>query len=225
MIGVFDSGAGGLFALAELRRLSPNADIVYLADRKNAPYGTKSREVLTELVKKDIEKLCEAGCTRVLMACCTASTVYDLLPYEYRAVAVPIIEPVARAAVMTSRNKKIGVLSTEATRKSGVFVEKILKYAPTAVTVCASAPELVTLAEKGECDARLSKNGFLKVKKSVSAFLGSGIDTLILGCTHFAYFENTIKNILRITTVNSAHIGASLMQDLEYGRGSTRFLD
>ena len=226
MIGIFDSGAGGLCSLAELRRLSPRADIVYLADRKNAPYGTKSREELTELVKCDIERLLHEGCDRVLMACCTASTVYELLPDEYRAVSVPIIEPTARESVMLSKSKRIGILSTEATKKSGAFVEKILKYEPTAVTVCASAPELVALAESGERDGALSESGLLTVKKSVSAFAGSGIDTLILGCTHFAYFENTIKDVLRIGMVNSALVGAWEMQKFAYdGGGSARFLD
>ena len=225
MIGVFDSGAGGLFALAELRRLSPTADIVYLADRKNAPYGTKSRERLVELVSNDVERLLDEGCDKVLMACCTASSVYDFLPDDYRAVSVPIIEPTARESVMLSKSKRIGILSTEATKKSGAFVKKILKYEPTAVTVCASAPELVALAEAGERDGGLSEAGMLTIKKSVSVFAGSGIDALILGCTHFAYFENTIKNILGVTTVNSASIGAREMQKYAFcGAGGLRFL-
>ncbi len=211
MIGVFDSGAGGLFALAELRRLCPHTNTVYLADKENAPYGNKDRDTLVELVSKDIERLVLFGCDTVLMACCTASSVYEFLPCEYRAVSVPIIEPTAKEAVLTSRNKRIGIISTEATEKSGAFVESIKKHEPSAVVVTAHAPELVSLAESGERDGKLSKGGFKTLEKSVSKFLDTGIDSLILGCTHFAYFENKIKEILRVSVINSARVGAFTM--------------
>ncbi|MBE6536809.1 MAG: hypothetical protein E7673_02530 [Ruminococcaceae bacterium] len=225
MIGVFDSGAGGLFALAELRRLKPKADITFLADRKNAPYGNKSQSELIGLVKSDIERLVLSGCERVLIACCTASTVYDLLPVEYREISVPIISPTARLATEKSINKRIGILSTEATEKSRAFVEKIKKYEPMAWTVSAHAPELVALAEAGERDGGLSALGSSTVEKCVSVFCGTGIDTLILGCTHFAYFENKIKDILCVETVNSAVVGASVMRAYDdEGEGRTVFL-
>lgn len=225
MIGVFDSGAGGLFALAELRRLSPTADIAYFADRKNAPYGTKSQEQLISLVMEDIERLVLAGCDKVLMACCTASTVHSLLPEEYRAVAVPIISPAAREAALLSRNGRIGVLSTEATKRSGAFTEQIKKHSAGVQVMCLAAPELVSLAESGERDGMLSEGGVIAIEKSVSGFLHSGIDTLILGCTHFAYFENKIKDILRVEAVNSARVGAKLMQKYaSEGDGVTVYL-
>ena len=107
MIGVFDSGAGGLFALAELRRLLPKADILCLTDRKNAPYGTKSEDELTRHVTSGVDTLLSLGCSSVLMACCTASTVWERLPERERAAAVPIIEPVTEAALRVSKNKKI----------------------------------------------------------------------------------------------------------------------
>lgn len=225
MIGVFDSGAGGRFALAELRRLSPDADIVFLADEKNAPYGTKSQAELKRLVKADIEALLSFGCEKILMACCTASTVWDSLSEKEREISVPIIEPTVLEALRISKNKRIGILSTEATRKSEVFACEILKREPHANIVSVASGELVSLAECGERDGALSEQGAITVKKSVSGFVGSGIDTLILGCTHFAYFENTIKDILRVSVVNSARVGAYRM--LEYARaehGVTRIL-
>ena len=225
MIGVFDSGAGGLFALAELRRLSPDADIAFFADTENAPYGNKSREKLIELVSRDIDRLVAFGCDKVLMACCTASSVYEFLSEERRRISLPIISPTAKSAVIISKTKKIGILSTEATRKSRAFVEKIMKYEPMARCVCHHAPELVSLAEAGERDGELSADGLDTVEKCVSIFRSSGIDTLILGCTHFAYFENTIKEILKINVVNSAREGALLMQKYACGgEGKTFFL-
>ena len=225
MIGVFDSGAGGRFALAELRRLSPTADIAFLADIENAPYGNKSREKLIELVSRDIDSLVAFGCDRVLMACCTASSVYEFLSEERRRVSLPIISPTAKSAVTISKTKRIGILSTEATRKSRAFVEKIIKYEPTARCFCHHAPELVSLAEAGECDGELSADGLDTVEKCVSIFRSSDIDTLILGCTHFAYFENTIRKILKVNVVNSAREGALLMQKYaSAGEGKTFFL-
>jgi len=225
LIGVFDSGAGGLFALAELRRLSPTADIAFFADTENAPYGSKDTKELIRLVTEDVKRLVSFGCERVLMACCTASTVHGFLPDRYKNVSVPIISPTARAAVSASKNKRIGILSTEATEKSRAFVEKISEYEPKAVTVSAHAPELVALAELGECDGQLSREGQKTIEKSVSIFRGTDIDTLILGCTHFAYFENTIKNILRVNVVNSAREGAAFMHSLaSFGEGKTFFL-
>ena len=225
MIGVFDSGAGGLFALAELRRLSPTADIAFFADTENAPYGNKSREKLIELVSRDIDRLVDFGCDMVLMACCTASSVYEFLSEERRCVSLPIISPTAKSAVTVSKTKRIGILSTEATRKSRSFVEKIMKYEPMASCFCHHAPELVSLAEAGERDGVLTSYGLDTVEKCVSIFRSSGIDTLILGCTHFAYFENTIKEILKVNVVNSAREGALLVQKYaSAGEGKTFFL-
>ena len=225
MIGVFDSGAGGLFALAELRRLLPDADIAFFADTENAPYGTKSREEIIRLVSDDIDRLTDVGCDRVLMACCTASTVYGFLSEERRRVSLPIISPTAKRAVSISENKRIGILSTEATRKSCAFERKISELSENAICICRHAPELVALAESGERDGELSDNGRKILEKCVSVFRASGIDTLILGCTHFAYFENTIGEILKIKVVNSAREGALAMRKYASGgEGKTVFL-
>ena len=225
MIGVFDSGAGGLFALAELRRLSPNADITFFADTENAPYGTKTDDELCRLVASDVERLSDFGCEKILMACCTASSVYKLLSNRQREISVPIIEPTVKEALMVSKNKKIGIISTAATRKSRAFVEEILKHEPSADTVSVEAPELVSLAESGERDGALSLCGIKAIEKSVSIFRSTDIDTLILGCTHFAYFENKIKEILNVSVVNSARVGAAVMKEhANGGSGRTYYL-
>ena len=205
MIGVFDSGAGGRFALAELRRLCKNEQIIFLADEKNAPYGNKSESELIRLVTNDILSLEAAGATKVLIACCTASTVWDKLSDSCRRISVPIIKPTAKRALQLSASGKIGVLSTEATRRSGAF-EKEINGA-----LCRSAPELVTLAEMGACDGNLSSEQKEMLKNILSPFSSGAVDTLILGCTHFAYFEREIEDILGIPTVNSARIAAEVM--------------
>ena len=95
MIGIFDSGVGGFNALFEIRRRLPFADIAYFADEKNAPYGTKSEDQLLKLVKKDAEILKGIGASEILIACCTASTVFERLNEEEKRNLTPIIAPAA----------------------------------------------------------------------------------------------------------------------------------
>ena len=103
MIGIFDSGAGGLCALRELARLLPDEKKIYLTDRKNLPYGTKSEGELVLLVSENIRKLRFMGCEKILLACCTASTIHPLLPKEYKELSLPIIGAAARAVRMSIR--------------------------------------------------------------------------------------------------------------------------
>ena len=206
-IGVFDSGAGGRFALAELRRLLNRIDTVFYADSKNAPYGGKAEGELVTLLARGLERLSEAGAEKILVACCTASAVWDYLPQSLKDISVPIIEPTARRAAQISKNGRIAVLSTEATRRSGVFRESLLRLGCESV-VCASAPELVTLAERGAKDGNLTDPDREIIYRAASPLMACGADTVVLGCTHFAYFEREIADILSCKTVNSARAGA-----------------
>ena len=214
MVGIFDSGRGGELAVRELLKLCPNAEIEFYADRENAPYGTKSEGELVELVKKDIDILRERGASRILMACCTASTVYGTLPKEYKEIAIPIIAPAAAAAVYISSNKKIAVISTAATARSGAFEREIYRYCPAAEVFPVACGELVTLVEGGLCDGCVEFSERENIKRIISPVLGCGADTVILGCTHFAALEEEIKNITGMNTVNSARIGAALLAGL-----------
>ena len=219
MTGVFDSGRGGLYALSHLRRLKPMEDIIFFADEANAPYGTKSESELTELVSADIERLLSAGARRVLIACCTASTVYERLDARLRELSLPIIEPTAERAVKSSRSHRIGVLSTEATKRSLAFVRAVKKFCPEAEVLSVSAPELVSLAEGGAEDGALTAKEKKIIEKTISPVKDFGADTLILGCTHFAYFEREIENILGVEIVNSAKVGAEEMAKITSGEG------
>ena len=217
-VGIFDSGVGGLSALAYFREMAPEADVVFFADRENAPYGTKAEGELVRLVSRDIKELTSLGCERVLMACCTASTVHRLLPSEYRIRSIPIIAPTARSACRISRCGGIGVLSTEATKRSGAFVREITNIRSDARVLSVSAGELVTLAEAGVCDENIGGAGERAVKKATEPFLGTDIDTLILGCTHFGKFKRTIEAMLGICTVDSAKEGAIALFEYCSGR-------
>ena len=224
-IGVFDSGAGGRSALAELRRLLNRIDTVFYADEKNAPFGGKAEGELVTLLARGLERLSSAGAEKILIACCTASAVWDYLPQSLKDISVPIIEPTARIAAACSKSGRIGVLSTEATRRSGAFVRSLSRLGCESV-VCASAPELVTLAERGARDGALTDGDKEIIYRAASPLMGCGVDTVVLGCTHFAYFEREIADILSCVTVNSARAGAEhIAKDIKNeGRGEVFYL-
>ena len=209
MIGVFDSGSGGLTAIDEMRKINPSVDVCFLADYENAPYGTKSERELVRLVSRDVSRLLSAGAESILMACCTASTVYVSLPEELRRRCIEIITPAARVAAEISRGR-VGVISTEATYKSLSFPRAISKIRGDISVISAYSPELVELVEGGCRDGCVTEREEKIIKNSLLPFMGSGADALILGCTHFTHLKNKIEEITGIPTVSPSLIGARL---------------
>lgn len=205
MIGVFDSGIGGLTSARILREMLPNENIIYLADRKNAPYGTKTRKELISLVTKDIIRLKKYGCRLCLIACCTASTVYPYLDSEAQKISRPIITPAARLAAEGSR---IAVIATAHTVETKAFSHEISKFADREIfEICAQ--ELVSLVESGERDGRLTENGYKTVVKISGKIKSSAPDTLVLGCTHFSHlFESFSALLPNVRIINAAREGA-----------------
>ena len=196
MIGVFDSGVGGLTALAELRRLMPHADIAYLADKENAPYGTKSDAEVIVCAERCISRLTALGAKKILIACCTASTVYPYLSAESRSVSMPIIIPAARAAVAASKNGRIAVIATRATVRSRAFSRAIAAECKAHVIETDAQP-LVALIEGGARDGIPLAESETDILRSLLApTQGFGADTLVLGCTHFPHLARHISKLL-----------------------------
>lgn len=226
MIGVFDSGAGGVTAVRELRHLLPTADIVFFPDRENAPYGTRSQKELLPLVSRDIELLLSHGAELVLMACCTASTVYPMLEDELKRVAIPIIEPTARAAAEATSGGRVAVIATEATVRSGAF-GRALSLHGIRETLEIAARELVAAVERGERDGRLSETGEALLDRYLKKVISYGADTLILGCTHFPHLEGEIrKRLPRVKIISSSREGAkeTLKSLRSHGSGRTVYI-
>ena len=227
MIGIFDSGKGGLCALYELRRRYPMADVAFLADRRNAPYGTKTKPELIRLVTSNVKRLKAAGADKILMACCTAGTVYDLLPQEVRDACIPIISPTASAAAAATKNGKIGVIATEATVASHAFSD-ILRAYPTVkeVTELPLQP-LVKMIEDGCEDGATDEQSRRKIYSLLAPLKAEGVDTLVLGCTHFPLLYRTIEGFMSgARLISSAKEGA--LEMLKYaenkGRSKTLYL-
>ena len=208
MIGVFDSGVGGLAAIKELRKIARDADICFLADRKNAPYGTKSLEEIIEISKRNIEKLLSLGAEKILIACCTASAAYLYLSEREKEVAVPIINPAAKRAVSLSESGRIGVIATKRTVAEKAFSKAVNALSDSARVYEMETQIFVDLVENGARDGKLTQDESLKIQNALLPLRDKNIDTLILGCTHFPHIENEIRRYLNVKTVNPALEGA-----------------
>lgn len=207
MIGVLDSGRGGLVAYKELRRLIPRVDITYLADRKNAPYGNKSPSEILRLTECGIRRLGDMGCEIILIACCTASSLHEMLTEELRNISIPIITPTAR---LCRESKSVLVIATEHTVKSGAFSKEIKRFSTASVREIPMQP-LVSLIEWG----RDTKNAVEKIIK-----MCDGYDTLILGCTHFSHIYDELRARLPdVQILSPAHIGANEVRKIKISRG------
>jgi glutamate racemase len=223
VIGVFDSGVGGLTALAELRRLMPHTDITYLADKENAPYGTKSAAEIADCAESCISRLAELGAERILIACCTASTVYPYLSLASRSISVPIILPAARAAAAASENGRIAVIATHATVRSHAF-SRAISAERRAHVIEIDAQPLVALVEGGARDGvPLTESEEDTLRSLLAPADGFGADALVLGCTHFPHLAGHISKMLpKMKLISPSTEGAKEMAKAISDRGGGR---
>ena len=226
MIGVFDSGAGGVAAVNELRALAPLADICFFADRKNAPYGTKSKHELIKLVKQDIRILKENQASKILMACCTASTVYSELSAKERSVCVPIIAPTAKAAIDAAKRKRIAVIATRYTVSSHAFRNEILRLSEDSYVFEKEAQYMVDVAERMKIGIMPTLCERAKIRETLKIIKNEDVDLLILGCTHFSLLGTVISEECEdLVLIDSAKEGAkSILCAAQNGNGSTIYL-
>jgi glutamate racemase len=193
-IGVFDSGIGGLTVLKELVDALPAEDFIYLGDTARLPYGTKSNEVIIRYSRENTEFLLAKGIKLLVVACNTASAV--ALSEIGRDTIVPVvgvIEPGARAAIAASRSGKIGVIGTEATIASGAYTRAIQQLRPGVEIYTRACPLLVPLVEEGWTDNEIAERTVAHYLESLKA---SGIDTLLLGCTHYPLMRDLFRRML-----------------------------
>ncbi|MBU2525828.1 MAG: glutamate racemase [Bacteroidetes bacterium] len=192
-IGIFDSGIGGTTIWKRIVSLMPHESGIYLADSKNAPYGTKSHDEIIALSVKNTEKLRAFGCKIVVVACNTATT--NAIDYLRQSYDIPFIgiEPAIKPAALQTKTKKVGVLATRGTLSSQLFHHTMQKYT-SGIEVFEQVGEgLVELIEAGKMD---SKETRLLLKKYLQPMLANGVDTLVLGCTHFPFLIPEIRKIV-----------------------------
>ena len=222
MIGIFDSGYGGLTILNKIRQLLPEYDYLYLGDNARAPYGTRSFDVIYEYTLQAVNYLHEQGCNLIILACNTASakalrTIQqrDINPDEVRVLGV--IRPTVEVVPARTRTKHIGVLATPGTVASDSYVIELLKQDPTLTVTQQACPMWVPLIEAGE---HLSEGADYFIEKYLNELLERDpeIDTIILGCTHYPLIQDKIEAYLsqtnrHISIVSQGEIVAQSLAD------------
>ncbi len=213
-IGVFDSGIGGLTVLRTLVDLLPHEDFIYLGDTARLPYGTKSREVIVQYSRENTGFLLARGIKMLVVACNTASAVaLDEVARETVVPVVGVIEPGARAALRATRSGKVGVIGTEATIASGAYTRALQRLRPGVEIYTRPCPMLVPLVEEGWTEGDIAER---TVAHYLESLRRSGIDTLLLGCTHYPMLAATFARVLGpgVRLVDSASATAAAVRRL-----------
>ena len=189
-IGIFDSGVGGLTVLKEIIKALPQEDTIYLGDTARVPYGTKSPETVTRYALQITSFLVSRDIKLLVVACNTASAVsLDALKKNFPIPIVGVIEPGARRAAAVTKTGKVGVIGTEGTIRSSAYAKAIKRINPGIEVITRACPLFVPLAEEGWVDnevARLAAQAYLQGLKE------EGVDTLVLGCTHYPLLKQVI---------------------------------
>lgn len=222
MIGVFDSGSGGLTVLNEIRKINPMADVIYLGDIKNAPYGTKTREELGALTVMLVNRLIEEGATKIVSACNSVSasivlpmlSILSIRPFDI----IEMVGPTVKA--LRSENRKILVAATLATIESGIYQLGFRTVGKEVETL--PIRDLAGAIEFGGTD--------LEIEEIIKPYLvGIKNSLLVLGCTHYPLVKSIFEKILvgRETELYDPALAVAnevLKWKKEKGTGRTRFL-
>ena len=189
MIGVFDSGLGGLTVLKALLQQMPGVNFVYLGDTARLPYGTKSGNTIRKYTEQNLKFLKSQNVQALVIACNSASAQWTDEEFEGLPVYT-VIEPTSLVAARSTQNKKVGLLATRATVSAKAFDQALLKIDPEIELFSQAAPLLVPLAEEGLGADPLTN---LIVYRYVQPLMAEGIDTLILGCTHYPILKENLQ--------------------------------
>lgn len=191
-IGVFDSGLGGLTAVRRLQELLPHEDIVYFGDTGRVPYGTRSEDTIRRYAREDCQLLLDRDVKYIIAACGTVSSVAPDILRSLPVPAIGVVEATAKAAIKATRNKHVGIIGTTATVRSRSFEKAMLQIDATLRITAEACPMFVPLVESGWIDPS-NEVAIAMVRRYMVPFKSAGIDTLILGCTHFPLLAPIIQ--------------------------------
>jgi len=199
MIGIFDSGVGGMTVARAVETLLPGYKIIYYGDLARTPYGNKSPEAITEYSISNTEFLLAHGAKVIIIACNSAASVAsDSLRQQFTVPIFEVISPAVERAVSSTVSGNIGIIGTRATIRSGIYDDKIRKQAPEYRVFSQACPLLVPLVEEGWTDARETK---MILRKYLTPLKQKQIDTLVLGCTHYPLLKDLIQHRMGINRV------------------------
>lgn len=208
-IGVFDSGIGGLTVVKSIVETMPGENIIYFGDTAHVPYGTRSKEQITEYVLNDVRFLSGFDLKAVVIACNTADSIASGKVREaYPLPVFGVVSPASERAAHSTKNGRIGVIATNATVRSGAYEKAIASFSPSAQVFSVPCPLLVPLVENG----RFHK-GDIVIETVVNEYLEplreQKVDTLVLGCTHYPLLYDIICDAMPGVTVISSSVAAA----------------
>lgn len=194
-IGVFDSGVGGLTVVKSIVKAMPNENIVYLADTIHVPYGDKSNEEIISYVLDDVKFLNTYDLKAIVIACNTADAIgSNAAKQKYDLPIYGVIDATAKKAAQITTNNKVGVIATTAAINSNEYTKQINKYNKDIIVYPKACPFLVPLIEEGKFDIGNIEMRVI-LKDYLSPLIKQGIDTLVLGCTHYDLLSNIILDM------------------------------
>lgn len=227
-IGVFDSGLGGLTAVRRLHEIMPHESIIYFGDTGRVPYGTRSPETILKYARQDVTFLRSFDLKAIVVACNTVSAVaLETVARENNVPMIGVVEPACRKALTVTKNGRVGVIGTAATIRSGAYERMLHAARPDLHLFTRACPLFVPLVENGRV-----QRGDLVAQTVVAEYLDKlrrdGIDTLILGCTHYPLLGGLIADFMGrdVTLIDSGAAAAEqarLLLTPAEGVGATRY--
>ena len=193
-IGIFDSGIGGLTVVSAIQEVLPNEVIYYFGDTARCPYGDKTPEQVIQFSIEICDFLVTKGVKMIVIACNTAtSAALPILASRYSIPVIGVVGPGARAAVHAGNGRRIGVIGTAVTIASKAYEKEIRRLSLDSVVHSLACPKFVPLVEQGKFEGELVEK---IVRESLLPLQSTGIDTLILGCTHYPLLQSTIQKVV-----------------------------
>ena len=218
-IGVFDSGVGGLTVAREIMRQMPNEQIVYFGDTARVPYGSKSKPTIIRYTRQIINFLKTKNVKAIVVACNTVSAyALEEVKAELDIPIIGVVKPGAEVAASITKNGKIGVIGTVATIESKLYNKCIKEHNANASVFGTPCPLFVPLVEEGWVNDTVT---FEVATRYLTPLLDTGIDTLILGCTHYPLLRNLIGEVMgdEVTLVNPAYETAAKLKEMLKEKG------
>ncbi|HLO25042.1 MAG TPA: glutamate racemase [Geobacteraceae bacterium] len=221
-IGIFDSGVGGLTVLKEIAKTLPQEDTIYLGDTARVPYGTKSPETVTRYARQIASFLVSRDIKLLVVACNTASAFsLEVLKEQFPIPIVGVIEPGSRRAASVTKTGKVGVIGTEGTIRSSAYAKAIKRMNPEIEVITRACPLFVPLVEEGWIDTEVTR---LTARTYLQGLAEEGVDTLVLGCTHYPLLKGIISEVMgrEVTLVDSAEETARTVAEILRNGGNLR---